>query len=198
MLKRYIITGAPGTGKTSLINALRDQGMCCFEEVSRRIIIQQQQHQGNKTPWQDVSGFTSLVYQKTVQELKTPLITDAFVDRGLADNMAYLKLKEQPVHSMFKQFNYHKYYHKMVFMLPPWEAIYKEDPQRLQSFKEAQALHLLLQQEYRALGFMVKMIPKTTINNRLNFMISIIKKIPLSSHPISGFLCEQKLKGNLV
>ena len=37
MLKRIVITGAPGSGKTSLIKSLKLDGYTCIDEFSRKI-----------------------------------------------------------------------------------------------------------------------------------------------------------------
>ena len=37
MMNRILITGGPGTGKTSLINELKRNGYNCSEEISRKI-----------------------------------------------------------------------------------------------------------------------------------------------------------------
>ena len=34
----YIITGGPGSGKTSIIEALKNRGFLCVDEVARQII----------------------------------------------------------------------------------------------------------------------------------------------------------------
>jgi predicted ATPase len=172
-MKRYIITGAPGTGKTTLINALRVYGFTCFEEVSRRVICFQQQNQGDKTPWQDVVGFSNLVYQKTVEELNIKITQTTFVDRSLVDNIAYLKLKKQAIGAGFLNFNYKKHYHTTVFMLPPWQEIYTEDPQRLHAFEVAKELHELLLQTYIDLGFSIEILPKTTVSKRVRHIVKI-------------------------
>ncbi|MCD8445075.1 AAA family ATPase, partial [Tenacibaculum finnmarkense] len=39
--KKYIITGAPGTGKTTLINLLKNS-FSCMDEVSRKVITEEQ------------------------------------------------------------------------------------------------------------------------------------------------------------
>ncbi len=175
-MKRYIITGAPGTGKTTLIDALRVDGFYCFEEVSRRIIISEQQNNGNKTPWEDVIGFTNLVYKKTIEELKTPVDKQAFVDRSLADNIAYLKLNQKNIDNKFSNFEYKKYYHTTVFILTPWKDIYIEDPQRLQSFEETKKLHELFIEIYTDLGFYIEVLPQKTIKERLKYINDFLKK----------------------
>ncbi|MEM6720902.1 MAG: AAA family ATPase [Bacteroidota bacterium] len=174
-MKRYIITGAPGTGKTTLLNALQQQGYCTFEEVSRRVIVSQQNIKGTKTPWQDIVGFTEIVYQQTVQELALPLTSNAFVDRGLADTIAYLKLKHHPIPKKLQQFEYKNYYHATVFLMPIWEEIYTTDSQRLQSFEEASQLQELLIEVYQKLGFSIITLPKVSVAERFEFIINFMK-----------------------
>ena len=39
MVKKIIITGGPGTGKTSLIEELKKNNFKCFDEISREITL---------------------------------------------------------------------------------------------------------------------------------------------------------------
>ena len=39
MMNRVLITGGPGTGKTSLINELKRNGYNCSEEIVRKITL---------------------------------------------------------------------------------------------------------------------------------------------------------------
>ncbi|SEB87608.1 Predicted ATPase [Tenacibaculum sp. MAR_2009_124] len=176
-MKRYIMTGAPSTGKTTLINALNKKGYTTFEEVSRRVIISEQESNGTRTPWQDVKAFTDTVYDKTINELDVPIKSTAFVDRGLADNIAYLKLQRLSIPEKFLNFDYHNFYHKKVFMLPLWKDIYIQDNQRLQSFEEAERLHVLLMETYQTLGFSLQLLPKQSVEERWKFMRSYIELI---------------------
>ena len=169
-MKRYIITGAPGTGKTSLIRALKCGGYHVFDEISRKVIQDQQQQGGNKTPWGDVQNFTKLVYKKTVKDLSLPIKKYAFVDRGLADNIAYLKYDNQDVYRELRCFNYKKYYNTNVFILPIWEDIYVQDNQRLQTFEQAKQLHNLIIKTYQELGFTIHLLPKCNVKKRLQII----------------------------
>ncbi|WP_103071735.1 AAA family ATPase [Aquimarina sediminis] len=174
MHKRYIITGAPGTGKTSLINALQENNYLCFAEVSRKIIIEQQQKKSNKTPWADLSGFAHLVYLHTIEELQLPVEKNSFSDRGLPDIMAYLKSKDYVIPKHLLDFSYKKYYAPTVFLLPPWKEIYTTDPQRLQSYPEAVHIHQYLTEVYESLNFSIELLPKTTLEERVDFIKSFI------------------------
>jgi predicted ATPase len=50
-MKRYVLTGAPGAGKTSVLDALRKQGFSVVAEAATDV-ISQQQADGVAEPWQ--------------------------------------------------------------------------------------------------------------------------------------------------
>ena len=57
MEKKIVITGAPGTGKTSIIAQLKKLGHSCSEEISREIIAEQIASGGKMLPWLDLKHF---------------------------------------------------------------------------------------------------------------------------------------------
>ncbi len=171
MNKRYIITGAPGTGKTSVLNALRKRGYLCYDEISRKVIIKQQQLGTHKTPWGDLSGFVDLVYEHTLIALQCPIESDAFVDRGVPDCIAYLREKSCEVPEYLFTFPFKQYYAATVFLTPPWEEIYSNDPQRLQSYQEAVRIHEQLIQVYQNLNFKIEILPKATVVERVDCIL---------------------------
>ncbi len=172
--KRHIITGAPGTGKTSLITELKKNGYLCFDEISRKIITRQQETGSNKTPWGDLKAFVDLVYKQTIKELDLPIQKNTFVDRGLPDSIAYLKSKSYTIPDYLLNFPYKSFYASTVFLTPPWEQIYTKDPQRLQSNQEAILIHKHLVEVYQNLGFNIEILPKTTLTKRVDFIQSVI------------------------
>ena len=70
MEKKYIITGAPGTGKTSLINELNTRGYECSEEISRNVILEQLKKKGEALPWKDLTSFSLIVFNERLSQFK--------------------------------------------------------------------------------------------------------------------------------
>ncbi|RUU62771.1 ATPase, partial [Mesorhizobium sp. M2C.T.Ca.TU.009.01.2.1] len=57
----FVLTGGPGSGKTTLIEALRAQGFATAPEAGRGIIRDQTAIGGPALPWQDRALFAELM-----------------------------------------------------------------------------------------------------------------------------------------
>ncbi len=170
MVKRYIITGAPGTGKSTLIKALQSKGMLCAEEVSRSIIQKEQLLQSDGMPWKNMERFTSLVFQETLKRFKSENKVQ-FCDRSLLDLKGYLAHSNLDILEELANFNFHKYYHKTVFFALPWKEIYCKDPQRPQDFKFQLALSKSIEKVYLDHGFKLCYLPKASVVKRVSFVL---------------------------
>ena len=53
----FVLTGGPGSGKTTLIDALAARGYACSLEAGRAVIRHQQDIGGNALPWGDRALF---------------------------------------------------------------------------------------------------------------------------------------------
>ena len=65
----HIITGGPGSGKTSIIEALRERGYRCVDEVGRKIIREQVLIGGNALHWGDRAKFLELMLSRSMRRL---------------------------------------------------------------------------------------------------------------------------------
>ena len=166
--KKHIITGAPGTGKTTLINAL-EKHYPCIHEVSRKVIVDEQEKGGKGMPWQDVNRFTELVYAASIAELDSNPQA-LFTDRSMLDLIAYLQLEGKPVPPSLHEFPYHDKFLKTVFFAPTWETIFQKDNQRLQEFDYCVALEKALLRIYRQKGFEPLILPKASVSDRFLFV----------------------------
>ena len=167
-LKKYIITGAPGTGKTTLINYLSKE-YACMNEVSRKVISGEQEKGGDGTPWQNLPKFARLLYQAFILELDSNPQAQ-FTDRSLLDLIAYLQLEGHPIPTELKHFPYHDQFMNQVFFAPAWETIYHQDAQRQQSFAYCEKLEKSLRQSYQQLGFEVIILPRVSVSERVVFV----------------------------
>jgi len=175
IIKKYIITGAPSTGKTSIIKELKAKGYNCLNEVSREIIKKEQENNKKGTPWQDIERFTCLVFDKTKKELEQEN-NYLFSDRSLIDNIAYLSNLQKKVPSNLNSFPFKKYYHNIVFFAPIWEEIFVQDKQRLQTFEEAKKISKKIREAYKISEFKIILLPFVSSKERADFIISTINK----------------------
>ena len=166
---RYIITGGPGSGKSSLLNALSAKGYQCFEEISREIIREQHKIGGDKVPWKNLAEFAAICYERMSNQLcECKPINYCFFDRGLPDIIAYVRRGGLNVPSEY--FEKCKDYNKCIFLAPPWEEIFVNDDERPESFTDALEISSFLRSTYQELGFTIIELPKVSIQERLLFI----------------------------
>jgi predicted ATPase len=61
--------------------------------------------------------------------------------------------------------------------MPPWKEIYISDNERLETFAEAERLHEHLMTSYKKYGYSPILVPKTTITERISFILNELKLI---------------------
>jgi len=136
MSKKILITGGPGTGKTSLIEELKKNNFKCFDEISRGITLKYREKGIQQLFLSDPNLFSEELLNSRIQQFNDSkkLQTDyVFFDRGIPDIIAYLNFKK--VHFSKKILkSVDKYRYDMVFLLEPWKDIYSSDVIRYESF----------------------------------------------------------------
>lgn len=175
----YIITGGPGVGKTTLIDALRRKGYHCVPEVAREIIKEQIENNGNALPWKDTSLYSGLMLQKSVEDFITLPEKDEiyFFDRGIPDTYGYNKLIGLPIDDNLQYATGNYRYNPIVFILPAWTEIYHTDNERKQSLEEAIATYHAMKAAYIELGYHPVDVPKTTVEERCKYVLEKIKTL---------------------
>lgn len=61
-LNFYILTGGPGSGKSTVLKLLSDMGYLTVEETGRNIIQKQIKSLGDAVPWNNVSRYARLMF----------------------------------------------------------------------------------------------------------------------------------------
>jgi predicted ATPase len=181
--KRIVITGGPGTGKTSLVTALEESGRPCFHELIRSMTLAAKTNGNGKemainplTFVEDPLSFNQQLLKGRLQQFKEadkvagPMV---FYDRGLPDVLAYMDYFGQPYGAEFEgPCLTHRY--DLVLLLPPWEAIYIQDNERLENFGEAVAIHDALEHAYKKLGYHPIEVPIGKVEDRLLFVTQLL------------------------
>ena len=173
MNQKYIITGAPGTGKTSIINELKRRGFNCIDENSREIISKQIMIGGEILPWKNQIAFENKVANmRTQQYLSSPENCICFFDRSALDCIAYLKLNNLNATSEIINLIQKCKFNNTVFYTPIWKNIFINDNERKEDIKKAQKIEDHIINIYKSKGYELISIPKISIRERANFIIS--------------------------
>ena len=121
-----VITGGPGTGKTTLIDALIEQGYSCFPEISRQITLEAKKQGIEQLFLEKPLLFSELLLEGRKKQYQSALQDHAeivFLDRGIPDILAYMHYIGDSYPAFFDEACAENQYSK-VFVLPPWEEIY--------------------------------------------------------------------------
>tara|TARA_R100000935_G_C2795728_1_gene148066 strand:- start:9 stop:548 length:540 start_codon:yes stop_codon:yes gene_type:complete len=172
--KKIVITGGPGTGKSSIINYLESQGQYCLHEISRQITLEAQQQGIEQLFLEKPLLFSEKLLEARINQhyqaeklCKGPI----FLDRGIPDVVAYMdyfgtSYPEEFVEAC-KNYSYDK-----IFLLPPWKEIYKSDNERYESYDQALIIHENLKNSYITYGYDPIEVPIGTIANRSSFIMN--------------------------
>jgi len=168
----YVITGAPSSGKTTIICQLSKIGYLTVSEAARTL-IDKEISEGKKL---EEIRKGELEFQRKVLKMKIeienklPKDRIIFFDRGIPDTIAYYKLYEfeLDIEEALKLCREKKY--KKIFFLEPLS--FEKDYARTEDETTAKKLSDLIKKAYIDLGYEVVTVPKTTVEKRINFILS--------------------------
>lgn len=172
----HVITGGPGSGKTSLIDALARAGHAHTVEAGRAIIQDQLAIDGPALPWRDPLAFAELMLS---WELRSYRMAEAmrgpvFFDRGVTDLLGYLTLIGRPAPAHIARAAERFRYNRRVFVAPPWPQIYAQDAERKQTLEEAVRTYEALVAAYAACGYELVSLPLVSVEERVRFVLDSI------------------------
>ncbi|WP_051002108.1 AAA family ATPase [Idiomarina xiamenensis] len=176
-----VVSGGPGAGKTTLIEALAASGYATQPEIARALIEQQLQQEGDALPWRNRLAFRDAMLTQEIaryQQLDGQAL--CFIDRSVIDVAAYSALVNLPNSQQLIHACQHYRYNPTAFLLPPWRAIYQQDHARKQDFAEAERTYLQLQQSYAEYGYRTIAVPPAPVARRVEFVLSQLNQLTAS------------------
>ena len=175
--QKIVITGAPGTGKSTIINHLESLGYHCKHEISRQIILEAQKLGTEQLFLTEPLLFSDKLLRGRINqfvEVENSEFELAFFDRGIPDVQAYLNYISLDYPEDYIKFG-RKYRYDFIFLMPPWEDIFTNDNERYETFEQSLAIHNHLERTYKNLGYRVVEIPYGTVEKRTQFLLDVIQ-----------------------
>ena len=169
----FIITGGPGAGKTTLIEALRAAGHACSEEAGRKIIKDEVAAGGTALPWVDPRSFADRMLAFDMESYRRLRAQSGpgFFDRGIPDVIGYLNLLGLCAPEPAQRAAAECRYNARVFIAPPWREIFSHDEERRQTFEEAERTYQSLAKVYVTLGYELIALPLAPVEERVAFVL---------------------------
>ena len=174
----FVLTGGPGSGKSSLIDALERLGYPRSVEAGRGIIQDQVNIGGLALPWADRALFAELMlsWEMRNYHLAQEHTGTVFFDRCVLDVAGYLRLSELPVPQHVLKAAAEFRYNRRVFVAPPWKDIFHADQERKQDFAEAIRTYEALTATYKEFGYELVELPRVSVENRVQFVLSRVPR----------------------
>jgi len=183
MQQKIVITGAPGTGKTSIIKKLEENDFFCYHEIIRDFTLEAKKDSTSDDFMSNPLTFVKDPFEFNIKILKGRIEQYMaskenkrellFFDRAIPDVLAYMDFFKQEYNDTFiKACKEHIY--STIFLLPPWREIYVSDNERLESFEEAKQIHYYLEKTYRNYGYKIELVPFGTVQERVDFILNTI------------------------
>lgn len=172
-----IVTGGPGSGKTTLIEALAATGHPVQPEAGRAVIRRQQNIDGQALPWRDRALFAELMLDRDLEAHGMSAVAPGIVfhDRGLPDLIGYLELCGLPSPGHFLTAARELRYARRVFIAPVWPEIFGQDAERRQDLDEARRTHEAMRAVYPRFGYELVELPKASVEVRAAFILDQVR-----------------------
>jgi len=177
MQKKIVITGGPGTGKSTVILALEKMKFTCMHEISREVTLMARKNGIEQLFLKDPMLFSKMLLEGRVNQYKEASEIDAaivFFDRGIPDVFAYMNYLSVKYPPIYRKESENKKYFNPIFLMPPWKEIYITDDARYESFEQSLAIHNHLKTAYKSLGYTIIEVPTGTVEERAKFILDNI------------------------
>jgi len=191
-----VITGGPGSGKTTLVERLRGRGYPTVGEAGRAIIRDQvaiggiahhtadwavgaevllawemrSYHEAAAAAARHEAAAAAAEARRSAGAAQRDCLV--FFDRGIPDLVGYHPMMggRTPPHFVAAAERFR--YRRRVFVAPPWPEIYVNDAERRQDFAEAIRSYDAVVDAYESCGYELVALPKSTVDERVDFVLS--------------------------
>jgi predicted ATPase len=169
-----VITGAPSSGKTSVIREMAHRGYAIQGEVAREL-IELGIHHGLTVEQvrQKAAELQKEILEVTLaREMALDPDTLVFLDRGLPDSITYFKIAGLDGMEAIAVSNLFKY--RAVFIFDRLPVV--KDEVRTEDEVQAQKIDRMLEEDYTSAGYAPIRVPVMPIEARADFVLEKLKE----------------------
>ena len=195
-MKRYIVTGAPGAGKTAIIRQLEIEGFSVVEEAATDVIALWQA-KGIAEPWTRPEFIDAVVSLQQTRERRVVCATGLiqFHDRSvvctaaLADYLGFPR--PQNLLQELRRVRAENVFQSRVLFLKNLGFITPTDARRI-TYEETVRFEQIHEQTYRDLGFEITLIDPGSVSDRVKQIRIAVSENEYENSGKNLIVCEQR------
>lgn len=187
-MKHYVLTGAPGSGKTTVLRELQRRGWSAVDEAATDVIAREQER-GVREPWRD-PVFAEKVVALQQERLRAAAATGVGVclhDRAPWCAVALARYLGLPVSAALLDAVElaHHHYEKTAFFLRPLGFVEPTAVRRI-SYEDALEFETAHEAVYRAHGFALVDVPAGAVAERASAVEARLPRPAAGAPAVTG------------
>ena len=177
-MKRYILTGTPGSGKTLIIRVLEMNGHIVINEAATDIIAYEQAL-GNAAPWENPQFIDQIIHLQKQRQIRlehTPSEIQFYDRSPICTYALAIHLNYNPSAMLLEEVGRiakNKIYQKKVFFIENLGFCKSTEARRI-SFEHALAFEKIHAETYAQFGFECVKIPPAALLDRAKAILKVI------------------------
>jgi predicted ATPase len=178
-LRRFIITGAPGAGKTAIIRQLELDGFSVVEEAATDVIAAAHA-QGTAEVWRDPSFIDAIAHLQRTRQIRASRQPDEvqFHDRCVVCTAALAVYLGYPFSAFLagelERIQKEAVYENRVFFIRNLGFITPTEARRI-TFEDALRFEQIHEETYRDLGFEIVSVERGSLPERVSLIKAAIR-----------------------
>lgn len=178
----FVITGAAGAGKSTLVAELRFLGHSVISEVGRAVLREQVAMGGRALPRIDQPAFMEEVLVRNIHDHQQAarIQGPVFFDRAIPEVLAWGRVHGLPIPPHHRAAVARYRYNTRIFVTEPWPEIYVADTERRGDFETTCRWYGPTLASYVEAGYEVCIVPKGTVRERAEFVLAHVAQASIS------------------
>lgn len=179
-MKRSILTGTPGSGKTSILHCLKSQGYDVVEEAATDIIMRERRC-GNQEPWRRPDFIDAIVRLQKHRQCEAALASSdlQWYDRSPICTLALSRYLGYPPSAALEEelarIEHERIYQKQVFFIENLGFCQPSAARKI-TFAESLVFERIHEETYLSSGYEVIRIAPGTLAKRVRHIIDWVQE----------------------